>query len=137
MPAEEILRSRFAGARILVAEDEPISQEVVRFLLDEAGLQVEVADDGAQALEKASQGNFALIVMDMQMPDMDGLEATRAIRALPGCEDLPIVALTANAFDEDRERCLEAGMTDFMAKPITPKVLYATVLRGLEQLSLV
>jgi CheY-like chemotaxis protein len=91
-----------------------------------------VADDGAQAVHKAGQAAYALILMDMQMPEMDGLETTRAIRAIPGRAGTPIVAMTANAYDEDRQRCLEAGMTDFMAKPVRPDVLYETVLRGLQ-----
>jgi PAS domain S-box-containing protein len=131
--AADRLKRRFAGARILLVEDEPINQEVARFLLEEAGLAVDVADDGIQAVAKAGQTRYALILMDMQMPEMDGLDATRAIRALPGWGDTPIVAMTANVFDENRQRCLEAGMTDFMAKPVSPDVLYETVLRGLGQ----
>jgi hypothetical protein len=131
--AQHLLRSQFTGARILLAEDEPINQEVGRFLLEDVGLSVEVADDGAQALEKARAGDYALILMDMQMPVLNGLDATRAIRALPGRATWPIVAVTANAFDQDREQCLGAGMCDFIAKPVEPAVLYATVLRWLQR----
>jgi len=130
--AESEIRTRHAGKRVLLAEDEPISQEVSRGLLEEVGLQVELAEDGAAAVDMAKRGDYALIVMDMQMPVLNGIEATEAIRAM-GCRQVPILAMTANAFEEDRQRCLQAGMNDFVAKPVDPEVLFVTLLKWLDQ----
>ena len=129
--AELALRREHHGRRILLAEDNPINQEVALELLRGAGLLADLAADGAQAVALARAQRYDLILMDMQMPVLDGLEATMAIRALPGYAATPILALTANAFGEDRARCLSAGMDDHVGKPVEPAVLFAALLRWL------
>jgi signal transduction histidine kinase/ActR/RegA family two-component response regulator len=130
--AEALLKAHFAGARILLAEDEPINREVSRDMLEDVGLPVDLAEDGEAAVGLASENRYALILMDMQMPRMNGVDATLAIRKLAGYADTPIIALTANAFDEDRQLCLAAGMNDHIGKPVSPDVLFATLLKWLE-----
>ena len=127
------LRTRHAGRRILLVEDDPTNQEVARALLETVGLTVDLAVDGAVAVAMASSNRYDLILMDLLMPNMNGIDATRAIRALPGGWQLPILAMTANAFAEDRQRCLEAGMNDHIAKPVQPSILFARVLHWLDQ----
>ena len=129
--AEALLLRDFRGVRVLLAEDDPIGREVVQHLLQSVGLLVEVAENGAVAVEMAAGRDFALILTDMQMPKMDGLQATAAIRALPARQATPILAVTANAFEEDRRKCLEAGMNDFIVKPIDAQHLFETVLKWL------
>jgi len=129
--AEMRLRRDFAGRRLLLVEDEPVNREIAQLQLEDFGLQVDCAEDGEQAVAKAAAQTYELILMDMQMPRMDGLQATRAIRTLPGYAATPILAMTANAFAEDRARCLAAGMDDFLAKPVIPEQLAAMLLRHL------
>ena len=115
--------------RLLLVEDEPINQEVAREILAELGWKIDVANNGREAVELVSQHRYDVILMDMQMPIMSGLDATRLIRQLPDCKDIPILAMTANAFVEDREACFDAGMNDFLIKPVMPDILFDT-LRG-------
>ncbi|MDP3539994.1 MAG: PhnD/SsuA/transferrin family substrate-binding protein [Azonexus sp.] len=131
--AEAQIRAHFTGTRVLLVEDEPINQEVSQGFLEEVGLRVDLAENGLEAVEMARDVDYALILMDMQMPRMNGIEATRAIRALPGREKTLILAMTANAFEEDRQRCLDAGMKDHIGKPVDPDQLFETLLKWLSQ----
>jgi two-component system, sensor histidine kinase and response regulator len=120
--------SALTGRRILLAEDNPLNQNVATMILESAGCEVIVANDGAQALNiLINDKKFDSILMDMQMPVMDGLTAAREIRALPELGNIPIMALTANASDEDRKRCLDAGMNDYSSKPFKPQQLFQVI----------
>jgi CheY-like chemotaxis protein len=132
VPAVRQLQERHAGAHILVAEDDLLNQEVAQGQLEKAALVVHIAADGAKAVEMARRVNYDLILMDVQMPVTDGLEATRRIRALANNPQVPIVAMTANVFPEDEARCRQAGMDDFLARPVESEALHATVLKWLE-----
>lgn len=129
---EERIKNLHGGTRVLLAEDEPINQEVSRCLLEDVGLQVTLVGDGEEAVAQARKDRYALILMDMQMPNLNGVDATLAIRESSMNTDTPILALTANAFGEDRRRCLEAGMNDHLAKPVDPDALYEAISRWLE-----
>ncbi len=130
--AEAQLARRYRGSRILLAEDEPINQEVTLGLLEETGLRIDLANNGQEAVDLARLTPYALILMDMQMPLMNGIEASRAIRADSLNRDTPILAMTANAFAEDRQRCLDAGMNDHIGKPVIPEQLFASLLHWLD-----
>ncbi len=131
--AEAEISRRYAGQRILVVDDEPINREVARIQLEDINLLVDTAEDGEQAIRLVQQNRYAAILMDMQMPNLNGIEATRQIRRFAGGQEVAIIAMTANAFAEDRERCLQGGMDDFLTKPFKPEELFAILLRSLNQ----
>ena len=129
--SEALLHDACVGRHILLVEDDAFNREVVKMLLEHLPLQVDVAEDGLQALECVGRKRYDLILMDVQMPRLNGLEATRRLRALPHGADVPVVALTANAFAEDRALCLAAGMNDFVAKPVKPELFFGILVRWL------
>ena len=123
---------RIRGSRVLLVEDNELNREVALGLLEDAHLSIDIAENGKDATEKVSEHNYDLVLMDMQMPVMDGLAATRAIRLKPQFQTLPIIAMTANVMESDREKCAEAGMNDHLAKPIDPEALFACLLRWIK-----
>lgn len=131
--AEKHLKTDYTGAKILLVEDDAINQEVALFYLEEVEFQIDVAEDGEQAYHKAQEKQYDLILMDMQMPKMNGIESTKLIRADSKNINTPIIAMTANAFSDDRQRCIEAGMNDHFAKPFQPDQLYQLILTWLEK----
>jgi PAS domain S-box-containing protein len=120
---------RKLGLRVLLAEDNSINQKLAVVLLQKAGFSVDAVEDGVQALEKVKSNSYSAILMDVQMPELDGFEATHHIRMLEKNtgRHIPIIAMTAHAMQSDRERCLEAGMDDYVSKPLDPKVLFSAL----------
>jgi len=131
--APDVTPRSFAGApAILAVEDNPVGLLVLRHALKDRAVQVDTATDGAEAIQAAAARHYDLILMDLQMPNMDGLEATAAVRRLPGYNNVPILALTANYSDEIRQQCQQHGMQDFLSKPVTPPALWNAVSRWLK-----
>ena len=131
-----IYKNRLKGARILVAEDNPTNQEVAKAILEGAGIIVEIADNGEKAVQAAKEGNFDAILMDIQMPEMDGFEATMAIRQDSKIHSIPIIAMTAHAMKGDQQMCLDTGMDAYVAKPIRQDRLFETLYKAIKPASL-
>jgi CheY-like chemotaxis protein/anti-sigma regulatory factor (Ser/Thr protein kinase) len=132
-PSRDKVARHVAGApAILAVEDNPVGLMVLRHALKGRAVNVDTATDGAEAIQAAAARHYDLILMDLQMPHMDGLEATAAVRRLPGYENVPILALTANYSDEIRQQCQQNGMQDFLSKPVTPPALWSAVSRWLK-----
>ncbi len=137
-PAREVETSptlnldQLRGARVLLVEDNEVNQEVALGLIEPAHMSIDVAENGEVAVRMVGEHDYDLVLMDMQMPVMDGISATKAIRTNPRFSALPIIAMTANAMDTDRERCLEAGMNDHVSKPIDPDAMFATVMKWIK-----
>lgn len=133
LPPQETIKRDFAGARVLLVEDNDINQQVATFLLNEAGLEVDVAGDGLIALDYAARNAYAVVLMDMKMPNMGGIEATPRMRQIPGFSTTPILAMTAHSDATNRAECMKAGMNDFIIKPVEPDLFFETLLRWLRQ----
>lgn len=121
----------FAGKRLLLVDDDQVNREVALAMLAGTGLQVDMAENGLEAVRAVRERDYAAVLMDVQMPYMDGMQATRLIRTMPDRAGLPVIAVTANAFEGDRQRCFDAGMNDFIPKPIQARVLHSVLLRWL------
>jgi CheY-like chemotaxis protein len=122
----------FPGMRILLAEDNPVNQKLAVRLLQKLGVEVQVAVNGLEALQALREADFDAVLMDCQMPELDGYEATRRLRGAAGAvrnPDVPVIALTAHALATDRSKCLDAGMTDYLTKPINPNHLHQCLAR--------
>ncbi|MGN7613214.1 MASE3 domain-containing protein [Magnetococcales bacterium HHB-1] len=128
----EIARQVLKNQRILLAEDNEINQQVARELLEKVGISLVIVEHGGLAVERAISEPFDLILMDLQMPIMDGLSATRIIRKQPNLVNVPILAMTANAMVGDQEKCFQAGMNDYLSKPVDPSILYTTLIRWIQ-----
>jgi CheY-like chemotaxis protein len=126
---ELALKACHPGARVLVAEDDPINQEILGVMLRNSGLQVDFSADGRQAVQAAAAARYDAVLMDIRMPEMDGLSAAREIRAMPGYQTTPIIALSADAFEEDRAKSFEAGMSAHLVKPVDRHLLFSTLLK--------
>jgi two-component system sensor histidine kinase/response regulator len=133
LESADTAQESLAGKHILLVEDNPVNRLLSERLLDKVGIRVTVAEDGKQALEAVRSAHFDAILMDIQMPGMDGKEATRAIRADRKFAETPIIALTAHVYAEERDSCLAAGMDDLVTKPIAPRTLYAALERFLNK----
>jgi PAS domain S-box-containing protein len=130
-PPMHVLQRDCSGMRVMIVDDEPMNLMIAEEFLGGAGLLIDTAADGVEAIEKATKCTYDAILMDMQMPRMGGLDATARIRQLPGWSTVPIIALTANAFGQDREKCYAAGMNDFVSKPVKPEELFLMLAKWL------
>jgi CheY-like chemotaxis protein len=129
--AEGILRNHAGDTNILLVEDNQINREVAKSLLKSVNLSVDIAVNGQEAVNRVRIADYDLVLMDVRMPEMDGLQATQLIRDMTDKQELPILAMTANIFEDDRRACLEAGMNDFVAKPVVPERLFAKIVKWL------